>query len=103
MNGYVNKTILRNAVANSALPKELLTASKKGFSVPLRDWFKEDDLNFKVREILLGENDGALYRSEGVAKLLDENLRGKSDLGNFIWTVLVLKKWADLIKTESKN
>jgi asparagine synthase (glutamine-hydrolysing) len=95
MKGYINKIILRNAIANHALPKELLVASKKGFSVPLREWFKEDNLNNKVKEILLRNNDSSTYNSKALEKLIIENKDEKSDVGNFIWTILVLKKWLD--------
>jgi asparagine synthase (glutamine-hydrolysing) len=91
MSGYLNKIILRNAVANRSLPKELLAAPKKGFSVPLRDWFKEDNLNKKIRDILIGDNPA--FTSKGIEKLIDENKDGKSDVGNFIWMTIVLKKW----------
>jgi len=93
--GQVNKMILRNAVANQKLPKELLTASKKGFSVPLRDWFKEEDLNNKIRNLLLTNNDEKAYMSKEVEKLISKNKDGKSDVGNFIWLTIVLKKWLD--------
>lgn len=93
--GYINKIILRNAVANQALPKELLAASKKGFGVPLRDWFKEDNLNNKIKDILLANNNNLVYNSKGIEKLINENKDAKSDVGNFIWMVLVLKKWID--------
>lgn len=96
--GYINKIILRNAVANHSLPKELLAAPKKGFSVPLRDWFKEDNLNSKIKDILLSGNDNTTYTSKGIEKLINENKDGKSDVGNFIWMVIVLKKWLDLVK-----
>lgn len=94
-NGHINKIILRNAVANRSLPKELLVASKKGFSVPLRDWFKEDDLNNKIKDILLTNNDDKAYISKEVEKLIINNKEGKSDVGNFIWLAIVLKKWLD--------
>jgi asparagine synthase (glutamine-hydrolysing) len=93
--GYVNKIILRNAIANHSLPKELLTAPKKGFSVPLRDWFKEDNLNTKIKDLLLSNNDNTVYNSDGIEKLINENKEGKADVGNFIWMMIVLKKWLD--------
>ena len=93
--GYINKIILRNAVANHSLPEELLNAPKKGFTVPLRDWFKEDDLNNRIRSALLNGNNNLLYRVEGVEKLINKNKEGTSDAGNFIWIVLILKKWMD--------
>ena len=67
--GYINKIILRNAVANYSLPKELLAAPKKGFSVPLRDWFMEDNINHKIKDILLTNNDNSTYNSKGIEKI----------------------------------
>lgn len=92
--GYINKVILRNAVANKSLPSELLEARKKGFSVPLRDWFKEDSLDQKVRSMLLQNNKG-IFNAKGVEKLINQNKKGEFDIGNFIWMVLVLKRWID--------
>jgi asparagine synthase (glutamine-hydrolysing) len=93
--GYINKIILRKAVANHSLPKELLVAPKKGFAVPLRDWFKEDNLNARIKGILLTDNNNTAYTTSGMQKLINENKDGKSDFGNFIWAVIVLKKWLD--------
>jgi asparagine synthase (glutamine-hydrolysing) len=101
--GYINKIILRKAVANHSLPKELLAAPKKGFSVPLRDWFKEDNLNARIKDILLTNNDNSTYTSTGIEKLINENKDGKSDFGNFIWMVIVLKKWLDSLKQNSQK
>jgi asparagine synthase (glutamine-hydrolysing) len=95
--GYINKIILRNAIANNALPKELLDAPKKGFSVPLRDWFKEVDLNIKIKDLLLTKNDDSIFFSKEIEKLINENKDAKSDVGDFIWTVIVLKKCLDSI------
>jgi asparagine synthase (glutamine-hydrolysing) len=94
-NGYVNKAILRNAVANSLLPKELLTAKKKGFVVPLRDWFKEENLNNKIKDIIATNHDNSSYISKEVEKLLNDNRDAKSDVGNFLWMIIVLKRWLD--------
>ena len=96
--GYINKLILRNAIANHSLPKELLSAPKKGFSVPLRDWFKEDNLNEQIKELLVTRNNNQVYKSNELEKLINENKEGKTDVGNFIWMVIVLKKWLDSVQ-----
>jgi asparagine synthase (glutamine-hydrolysing) len=96
--GYINKIILRNTIANHSLPKELLDSPKKGFSVPLRDWFKEGNLNSKIKDILLTNNANSAYNTKGIERLINENKDAKSDVGNFIWMVIVLKKWLDLNK-----
>lgn len=92
---YINKIILRHAIANQALPKELLGAPKKGFVVPLRDWFMENDLSNKIKDILLTNNDDSTYNSKGIQKLIKENKDAKSDVGDFLWIILVLRKWLD--------
>lgn len=92
--GYINKIILRNAVANKALPPELLDARKKGFTVPLRDWFKEEFLDQKIRKILLS-NPGTIFNAGSIEKLIDQNKKGEFDIGNFIWMLTVLKSWMD--------
>lgn len=97
--GYLNKAILRNAIANHSLPKELLVASKKGFSVPLRDWFKDDNLNKKIKNIVLAQQDDSPYVAKSIEKLIEENKNSKTDGGNFIWMIIVLKKWLNSKKT----
>lgn len=96
--GYINKIILRKAVANKALPPELLNTSKKGFVVPLRDWFKEEDLHHKIKDLLLTNNQRSPYNLNAIEKLIEKNKDGRLDVGNFIWMVIVLKKWLDLKK-----
>ncbi len=92
--GYINKIVLRNAVANRLLPEELLKAPKKGFSVPLRDWFKEDELNNKIKDILLDKNDDhTAFNTDKLGQLIAENKEGTSDAGNFIWAILVFRMW----------
>lgn len=98
MKGYVTKLVLRNTIANRSLPKELLDAPKRGFNVPLTDWFKEDDLHKKIREILLDKTDLSLYNPKELSRILNENKSRKNDLGSFLWIMLVLKKWKTTLK-----
>lgn len=93
MDGYLNKVVLRNAVANNILPKELLNAPKKGFNMPMRDWFKENELGQKIREILLMDDDFNLLDRKVLNELLGSNTAQKTDVGDFIWQLVVLKSW----------
>lgn len=101
--GYINKIILRNAVANASLPRELLAAPKKGFSVPLRDWFKEDDLNNRIKSMLLTDLDSRVLNRTQIEELINANKDGRSDVGNFIWMLIVLKKWMDTTKSNYRQ
>jgi asparagine synthase (glutamine-hydrolysing) len=95
MSGLTNKAILRNTIANQILPIELLRARKKGFSVPLREWFKEDNLIDKTVDLINNNSGELFYSQQGILKLINENSSARSDAGNFIWAFLVLRKWFD--------
>lgn len=85
MQGWERKSVLRKTIGRQ-LPSELLKAQKKGFGIPLREWFKSDNFS----SVLKLEN---LYKilSPAIIKMIfDENKNGIRDNGNFIWTLLIL-------------
>jgi asparagine synthase (glutamine-hydrolysing) len=89
MEGLTRKSILINAIGKR-LPAELLRAPKKGFSLPLREWFKDKSLDKEVRSLYT--TDFGL-NSKTIKGLVEKNNSGKVDLGNLIWMLFVLKKW----------
>lgn len=91
MEGYERKSVLRNTIAKN-LPNQLLKSGKKGFRVPVREWFKNESLLKTVRDLGELEDyiDGKKWK-----RILEDNQMGRLDAGNFIWTVAVLKKWSE--------
>jgi asparagine synthase (glutamine-hydrolysing) len=85
--GQEQKSILRNTVGKK-LPVSLLKAPKKGFAVPLREWFKNKD-DIPDLATLCSEDFG-LDRPL-IERIIDQNRSGKKDYGNFIWQLFVLK------------
>ncbi len=88
MEGYERKSILRNTVAKK-LPENLLKAGKKGFGVPLREWFK--DKSFEKTLDNLQQSDFGLNNTM-IRQIIDDNKKGIKDNGNLIWMLFVLKK-----------
>lgn len=87
--GSERKSILKNTVGKK-LPASLLRASKKGFVVPVREWFK--DKNFENKLAKLYQDPSGL--NNGLIKnIIDDNRNGVTDNGNFIWMLFVLKNW----------
>jgi asparagine synthase (glutamine-hydrolysing) len=72
------------------LPHNILSAPKKGFGVPIREWFKEDTFEETISNNL-SDLDGILNESV-INKLVQENRLGQKDNGNFIWTLMMLNK-----------
>jgi asparagine synthase (glutamine-hydrolysing) len=89
MNGYERKSILRDTIGER-LPQNLLKARKKGFGVPLREWFKSDMFNDKFDVLCKSDN---IFDSNVLKNIININKEGKQDLGNFIWILFVLNRW----------
>jgi asparagine synthase (glutamine-hydrolysing) len=92
LDGLRGKRLLR-LIAEDLVPREILERRKKGFSLPLDRWMRED-LASMARDLLTD----ATARSRGlfdparVTRLLDEHRAGV-DHGDRLWTLLVLELW----------
>jgi asparagine synthase (glutamine-hydrolysing) len=91
MEGYTRKSVLRHTM-KSKLPKSILNAPKKGFGVPLREWFKGDDFNERLKQLYT--KDIGLNKNL-IKKLVEDNVSGRYDYGNIIWMMLVYKAWIE--------
>lgn len=103
MKGYLNKTILRNSIANHSLPKKLLDAPKRGFRVPLRDWFKDDLLKTYLNKMILNSSADLFLDYNKISGIISQNKSGKLDAGNIIWMLLILNRWISTNKFENLN
>jgi asparagine synthase (glutamine-hydrolysing) len=85
---WERKSVLRNSVGKQ-LPESVLNAPKKGFGVPLREWFKQDAIinNFNLSNLK------SFLNEKQVETIIDENKSGARDNGNFIWTLFMLNEY----------
>ncbi|MFH1004539.1 MAG: asparagine synthase (glutamine-hydrolyzing) [Bacteroidota bacterium] len=90
--GYTRKSVLRNTIGKK-LPSSLLNAPKRGFSIPLREWFKDKAFEQKLQS--LHTSDFGLD-PKLVKQFVDRNNSGKEDLGNFLWMLFIYKKWVTM-------
>ncbi len=91
--GKTTKRISR-LVAARLLPREIIERPKRGFPVPIEEWFAEQ-LDPFSRSVLLSERSSIsdLVNRKEVGKLLDRHRSGKEDCSDRIWTLLVLEHW----------
>ncbi len=89
LEGMRGKACFRRALA-SRLPRETLEGKKRGFSVPLDRWMR-DDLRGRV-EALAAEGDPYVDPA-AVRRLVLEHRRGRSRHGTAIWSLLMLRLW----------
>lgn len=91
MQGYGLKSVLK-AGFGEKLPPAILKAPKMPFSVPLREWFKSEGFEDRLKDLAI--SDFGLNRML-IADIVQDNKNSKHDYGDFIWRLFVLKEWMD--------
>ena len=89
--GRNRKNLLRQTFGKH-LPPSLMRAPKRSFSVPLREWFKQEDFVAKLTK--LQEGDFGLNQTV-IADIVDANKTSQQDYGDFIWRLFVLERWVN--------
>jgi asparagine synthase (glutamine-hydrolysing) len=91
--GPVGKYIFKKAV-RPLLPVEIVDRPKKGFSVPLEQWFRTD-LKDMVRDTLLDRRatDRGYFNPSVVRRLIDEHQAGVRRWDVQLWNLLMLELW----------
>jgi asparagine synthase (glutamine-hydrolysing) len=91
--GLTTKYILKKAMQDK-LPAEILGRRKKGFGIPVGQWFRHD-----LRSLMLDTLSEARIRRQGlfnpaeITRLVDEHLRGTKDNRKKLWTLFIFQLW----------
>jgi asparagine synthase (glutamine-hydrolysing) len=87
------KYILTDALKDR-LPEELLTLPKKGFSVPLADWFRGPLRDF-LQDHLLSKSflDRGFVRPQFLRYLINEHVSGRRNNYLWLWRLVFLELW----------
>ncbi|MHB1167118.1 MAG: asparagine synthase-related protein, partial [Carboxydocellales bacterium] len=87
------KYILKKAMG-SRLPIEILNRPKKGFGVPIGQWFLGDlkQLMFDTFEESKIEREG-IFNHKYITHLIENHLSGKVDNRKKLWTLLIFELW----------
>jgi asparagine synthase (glutamine-hydrolysing) len=95
VHGWAKKRLLRRAVA-PLLPRSVLAARKRGFSIPAAAWLRGPFLPF-VCDALSPETvrRQGLFEPRAVSRLLDEHVSGQDDLSRPLWGLLMFTLWYD--------
>jgi len=92
LRGLRGKRLLRG-IAAGLVPDEIITRKKKGFSMPVDRWFR-DELRPMARDLLLGPEARtcAYVEQARVGRLIAAQDRGAHH-GERLWNLLVLELW----------
>jgi asparagine synthase (glutamine-hydrolysing) len=96
--GLSKKRLLRSALA-PLVPREILRARKRGFSIPAAAWLR-DELTPLARELLGPERtrDQGYFVPAQVDRLLQEHLERRHDHSRQLWGLMCFSLWAEQIE-----
>lgn len=87
------KKILRD-ILSQYIPENIFDVPKKGFSIPLGKWMKDElkqELKSSLNHKCLDKVESLNY--ERVQSLYQLHIRGEGDYSPYLWRVFVLSKW----------
>lgn len=89
-----HKHILKEAFKNW-LPAGFMDRPKKGFSVPLARWLRED-LRVMMKDLLLGQRNLSTWFDQAtVEQYVNEHLEGRVSHSTRLWPLLMLSLWIE--------
>lgn len=96
LKGKTSKYLLKQAMAD-LLPPQILTRGKEGFSIPIKNWLKEElrDLMMDVLSPERIKKDG-FFEANYVSKLTAEHLQNKENHSHRLWAMMVFGIWQDI-------
>ena len=89
----LQKKILRD-ILKDYIPKDIFSVPKKGFSIPIGKWFRNElkaDLVKSLSDDFFDEF--SMIDKSRVKKFLKFHLSGKRDYSTYLWRLYVLSKW----------
>ena len=89
------KHILKKAL-ESVLPADILTRQKKGFSMPVAEWFRGELKDFTYEAVFGGSED--ILNRTFLMQCWKQHQRGQRDWSALLWTVLMFKTWQEVDK-----
>ena len=94
LKGTSNKKYLLKKAYEGTLPHEILYRAKRGFTVPLTVWFR-NELNPMVRETLSRSRIEklGLFNWQYVQRIVDEHTSAKENHHSRIWALLMFMQW----------
>lgn len=88
------KKYLLKKVSGVLLPPEIVGRPKKGFSVPVGEWFRGGLREMLYDTLLSGSAlRRGLFRPEAVTRIAKDHIEGKQDNREQLWNLLMLELW----------
>ena len=94
------KYIFKKAL-EQVLPPSVLNRSKKGFAVPVAEWFRGELKEF-AHDALFRQQEDVLNRAF-LANCWNQHQRGQRDWSAFLWCALMFKTWQEVTTRNERD
>lgn len=85
---------LTKKIALEKIPRKIIELPKKGFSVPLDSLIRNEIKSMVMRTFK--NYSGKLLNKQFITNLLESHITQKKNVGQQVWNIFVLLKWAEL-------
>lgn len=92
MDRYQTKIILKDIV-HKYLPKTLMDRPKKGFSIPISEWFRDELKRYFLSYLTAEKLETAGLHAQEIIRIRDDYLNGREINTNRLWSILMYMMW----------
>ena len=92
MRGFETKTILKEAML-AHLPREILYRKKQGYSLPIKNWLRNELRDYAREQIRSSELVRRVFAAGAIERVWDEHLARRHNHNHLLWGLLNLALW----------
>ena len=93
LKGLTTKNLLKNKIVDE-LPIEIIQGRKKGFSIPINRWFKQDFIDIQEKYLNPSTiNRNGYFDYKYILDLKNEHSSGLKDNSKLIWALISFQLW----------
>lgn len=85
------KLLLRD-IASNYVPNDIVNNKKKGFAIPLKEWFNKE-LKYLLIDLINANRSNAILNYDYIDTLIDEHTKNIKDNSEILWLVLCFEIW----------
>ena len=90
--GFRTRAIYRRAL-RGVLPPRILTRGKQGYSLPLKQWFRNELKDYTIRLLNGSEGIRAYFDRDGVNWMIGEHLARRANHNHTLWALVNFALW----------
>jgi asparagine synthase (glutamine-hydrolysing) len=94
LEGLTTKAVLRKTLKeHDFLPPDIIDRGKQGYSLPVKNWLREDLLDFMTHLLTTSRLIDEYLEPQTVRRLIDEHVRREHNHNHILWALVNVALW----------